>query len=78
MFNKFTFEKKLGIDSTKEKYKGIKISVVSLLVGVMGAIITLYLSKPLGMFIFYLGFVGVCVGILYGFYLGIKAFVKSE
>jgi len=78
MFNKFTFEKKLGIDSTKEKYKGIKISVISLLAGIVGAIIALYISKPLGAFIFYVGFVGVCVGILYGFYLGIKAFVKSE
>lgn len=38
MFEKFTFEKKLGIDSNEKKYGGLKVGTVSLLIAFAGVL----------------------------------------
>ena len=78
MFKKFTFEKKLGIDSTKKEFKGIKISTLSFLVALAGILISLYVLEPLGTFIFYIGGLGVVVGIIMTISEGIKRMSKNE
>ena len=67
MFDKFTFEKKLGIDSSEKKYIGMKIATVSFLVALFGALIAFLGLGKIGYWIVVVGVLGGGVGILLHF-----------
>ena len=63
MFEKFTFEKKLGIDSSEKKYIGLKVMTVSGLVAFAGAIVAFLGLGKVGYWIVVVGVLGAFVGI---------------
>jgi hypothetical protein len=67
MFEKFTFEKKLGIDSSQKKYIGLKIATVSFLVALSGALVAFLGLGKIGYWIVVVGILGGFVGIFLHF-----------
>ncbi len=63
MFDKFTFEKKLGIDSSEKKWIGLKVMTVSFLVAMFGGLIAFIGLGMLGYWIVVIGVLGGFVGI---------------
>ena len=68
MLEIITFEKKLGIDSSHKKWRGLKIMTVSFLVACTGAILTLLGLGKVGYWVVVLGVLGGFVGIVLHFY----------
>ena len=67
MFEKITFEKKLGIDSSEKKYIGMKIGTVSFLVALLGGLVAFLGLGKVGYWIVVLGVVGGFVGMFLHF-----------
>ena len=67
MFEKFTFEKKLGIDSSEKKYIGLKVATVSGLVAFSGGLIAFIGPGKVGYWIVVAGVVGGIVGLFQHF-----------
>ena len=67
MLEKFTFEKKLGIDSSEKKYIGLKIATVSFLVAFTGMLIVSLGSREPGYWVVVVGISGGFVGMFFHF-----------
>jgi len=67
MFEKFTFEKKLGTDSSVKKWIGLKIATVSGLVAFTGAIVAFLGLGKVAYWIVVGGVVGGFVGVFLHF-----------
>jgi hypothetical protein len=63
MFEKFTFEKKLGIDSREKKWVGLKIATVSGLVALSGGLVAFLGLGKIGYWIVVVGVLGGFVGL---------------
>lgn len=68
MFENFTFEKKLGIDSSEKKYHGLKIGTLSLLIAFVGVLCVALGAVSFGRFLIVVSFLGMCVGMIMHFY----------
>ncbi len=60
MFKKITFEKKLGIDSTDKKWRGLKICTVSFFMAFFGFVLVFLSLREIGYWV-------LVVGVLVGF-----------
>jgi len=58
MFEKITFEKKLSIDSSENKYIGLKIATVSFLVALSGGLIAFLGLGKVGYWVVVVGVLG--------------------
>jgi hypothetical protein len=67
MLEKFTFEKKLGVDSSEKKWIGLKIMTVSFLVAMLGALIAVLGLGKVGYWVVVFGVLGGVVGIFLHF-----------
>jgi len=67
MFDKFTFEKKLGIDSSERKWVGLKIGTVSGLVAFSGGLVAFLGLGKIGYWIVVAGLLGGLVGMFLHF-----------
>lgn len=67
MFENFTFEKKLGIDSSEKKYYGLKVCTLSLLVAFVGILCVVLGAVSLGRILIVVSFLGMCVGMVVHF-----------
>jgi len=67
MFENFTFEKKLGIDSSERKYYGLKVGTLSLLVAFVGVLCVVLGAVSLGRILIVVSFLGMCVGMVVHF-----------
>jgi hypothetical protein len=67
MFEKITFEKKLGIDSSEKKYLGLKIATVSFLVALSGGLIAFLGLGKIGYWVVVVGVLGGFIGIFLHF-----------
>ena len=76
MLEKFTFEKKLGIDSSEKKWIGLKIGTVSGIIAFCGALVAWVGLGKLGYWIVAAGILGGVVGLILHFYAMLMSFVK--
>jgi len=67
MFEKFTFEKKLGIDSSEKKYIGLKVATISFLVALSGILVAFLGLVKHGYWIVVIGVLGGFVGMFLHF-----------
>jgi len=67
MFDKYTFEKKLGIDSSEKKWLGLKIATVSGLVAFSGGLVAFLGLGKIGYWILVAGVIGGFVGMFLHF-----------
>ena len=67
MSEKFTFEKKLGIDSSEKKYQGLKVITIAFLVAMSGALIAFLGAIDFGRAVIIVGTLGGFVGMLMHF-----------
>ena len=67
MLEKFTFEKKLGVDSSEKKWIGLKIMTVSFLVAMLGALFAVLGLGKVGYWVVVFGVLGGGVGIFLHF-----------
>ena len=63
MLEKITFEKKLGIDSSDKKWRGLKIMSVSFLVALSGGVLTILGLGKVGYWVVVIGVLGGFVGL---------------
>jgi len=77
MFEKITFEKKLGIDSSERKYIGMKVGVISILVMLFGNLIAFLGFIRIGDGITVIGIVGGAVALVLHF-LGMYTNIFKE
>ncbi|WP_147275222.1 hypothetical protein [Thioalbus denitrificans] len=68
MFKKFTFEKKLGVDSREPKWRGLKIVTVSGLLAFLGGAFAAVGFGGLGYWLVLLGVAGVGIGMIMHFF----------
>ena len=59
-----TFEKHLGIDSSNNKWLGLKLSTISVLIAFVGGLISFLEFDQLGYWALVLGVIGTIIGLL--------------
>ena len=67
MFEKITFEKNLGIDSSEKKWLGMKMATVSFLVALSGGLVAFSGLGKIGYWMVVVGVSGGCIGIFLHF-----------
>jgi len=78
MLNKISFEKKLGIDSSDKKWRGMKVFTVSFLVCATGALLAFFGLGKIGYWVVVCGFFGCAIGMIMHFNAMFSSHAKSK
>lgn len=78
MFEKFTFEKKLGIDSSENKWRGLKVMTASFLLAMFGALLVFLGAIETGRVVVVAGITGGFVGMAMHFVSMFRIFRESR
>lgn len=78
MLEKITFEKKLGIDSSEKKWRGLKVMTVSFLVAMFGALLAFLGVYEVGRLVVITGITGGFVGMAMHFAAMLRIYRDSR
>jgi len=78
MLEKLTFEKKLGIDSSEKKWRGLKVMTVFFLLAMLGALLVFLGLVEVGRVVVFCGIAGGFVGMAMHFAALFRIFRESR